>query len=105
MRYVLAVGFLLLAGCPPASPLVAPAPDAQDGAPPLALGPVGAAACAPACANLARLGCPEGQNATCEATCQHMQTIADMAPGCLADAGSVDAALACGSLGPHGCGR
>lgn len=61
--------------------------------------PVDAGTVAAACANLAKLGCPEG-GASCVATIQHASSVGvtDLKPACLAAAMSQAAARACGSV-------
>lgn len=55
---------------------------------------------ATACANLAKLGCPEGVDEACAATMQKAQEarLVDLKPACLAGAASVEAARSCGSV-------
>lgn len=97
----LALPTLLLA-CPPSPATVV---DAGDGsAPPPTATVVDSTSCAPACANLTKLGCPEGNppagvGAACITTCQKAQAGGfDMKPACLAAATSVAAVQACGSV-------
>lgn len=82
---------LALASC---KPIQSPPVDADADSP---------EACAPACANLRKLECLEGQpnarGTTCEQLCQRDQAreIASMLrPDCVADAGSREALHACG---------
>jgi hypothetical protein len=74
----------------------APTP-AQDASAPDA-GPMDA--CLAACLNLKALGCLGGDVATCADVCRKVQLagLTDLKPGCLADAGSRQAARACGSV-------
>jgi hypothetical protein len=53
-----------------------------------------------ACANLARLGCYEGQDASCIVMVQKAQDekITDLKPACLASASSVGEVVACGTV-------
>jgi len=90
----------LLAACAATTP--APAPRAE---PPTPLEPYGLEAgtpCGSACAALARLRCPESMpNASgesCVTICNRVQGsgIADLRPLCVAKAGDVAAARACG---------
>jgi hypothetical protein len=61
--------------------------------------PVDAGTITAACANLAKLGCPEG-GTSCVATIQHASSagVTDLKPACLAAATSQDAARACGTV-------
>jgi hypothetical protein len=107
MRCVIALGLGVFAlGCAKPLPVV-PAPDANDAQAVLEPArPIEASAdptgCAGACRNLARLGCPEGLRGNCEASCRHGQEITDFKTACLTQAGSVEAARRCGTLGPDG---
>ena len=116
---LLAIAFAACAGCPPPNPQppgpgdggpgdaaddsmpsppapVPPAPPAPVDAAP---GPSPQSDCARACANLVRLGCPEGstQGAGCTATCTKAQAeqLTDFKPACLAAAADVTALRAC----------
>lgn len=64
---------------------------------PEALG--GATPCAKACANFAKLGCPESaklpQGKTCVETCKSIASISSFDPDCVARAKSVDAVRKC----------
>ena len=62
--------------------------------------PVSTAGCAEACANLARLKCPEGLDVSCTASCLSAQAarLTDLKPACLASADSIEAARACGTV-------
>ena len=84
-------GFALGAGCTPSPGGTPPAVSTSASVPPA--DPVTAA-----CANLARLGCPEGKAAACVATMGHAQAanITPVNPACLAAASSPAAARACG---------
>jgi hypothetical protein len=79
-------------GCPP-DPVV-PEPELDAGL------DAKAPACVRACAQLAKIGCLEGADVACVATCQHAQDsrVTDMHPECLAAAGDKQAARACGSV-------
>lgn len=83
---IVLLGAFLFA-CPPA-PLPPPTLDAA--AP---------TTCAAACANLHRLGCPEGAP-TCEAVCAHVESeaLTDLYLGCLAGATNKAEARACNSV-------
>lgn len=100
---VAALLLLSLAACPP--PAVQPVVDASDGAPPDAAPPLAGDAadttgCADACANLARLRCPDGLEPNCVATCVHAQLsgLTDLHTACLARAVSLQAAIGCHSV-------
>jgi hypothetical protein len=56
--------------------------------------------CQTACANLDRLGCPEGKDPLCASTCVKVQSqgLTDVHPECLAAAASPEAARACGTV-------
>ena len=58
------------------------------------------AGCSEACANLVVLGCAEGSDPSCAATCQEAQDSGkiDLRPACLAAAKSVGEVLACGTV-------
>lgn len=97
---------VLVVGCP--SQPVAPPPepdvvvvDATPSLPPVfEAGPVGDVYSA-ACTRLAAIGCAEGGDvALCTRTLRLAASAsrADMRPACLADAGSKDAARACGTV-------
>lgn len=68
--------------------------------PPIPPGPSAAGNCQTACANLARLGCYEGQDATCTDVCTRAQDtgLTDLKPACLTAAATVEAARACGTI-------
>jgi hypothetical protein len=51
-----------------------------------------------ACANLARIGCPEGLDPTCAATIRRASRVLDVRAPCLAIATTPEAARACGSV-------
>ncbi|MCL2779616.1 MAG: hypothetical protein FWD73_16620 [Polyangiaceae bacterium] len=55
---------------------------------------------AKACANLRRLGCAEGNDDSCVATIEHVQSarITDLHPDCLAEASTKAEARACRSV-------
>ncbi len=57
-------------------------------------------ACASACANLGRLGCPEGLEGNCTTVCERAQAtkLTDLKPECLAGAGTPGEARACGTV-------
>jgi len=61
--------------------------------------PVTAATITAACANLAKLGCPEG-GSSCAATIEHVSSVGvtDLKPACLATATSQEDARACGTV-------
>ncbi len=108
----------LLAGCPapptPApdaapqptpAPSPAPAPSSVPDASPADASTTPAPAptadatgCTAACAALVTLQCPEGQDPSCVATCQHVQTakLTDIKPACIAASTSLSAVHACG---------
>lgn len=107
--HTLALFAALLLGCPP-SP-INPPPDANDGASPVPpttpdAGPVLFAdsgpptACTLACVNLNKLGCPEGLDPNCVNVCNHAQGqgVTNLKPDCLANATTVAAAKACGTV-------
>jgi hypothetical protein len=103
MRRLSIALLLLAAACARPLPPAPVPPDAADAARASDAMPPDPTGCTAACANLQRLGCPEGIAANCVATCQHGLQITNMNTACLAAAGSPDAARACGSLGPSGC--
>lgn len=117
MRRIVALA-LLAVGCVPPAP-VTPPPDAADAAlvsPPSSLLPLEGAApfvdpttasCSAACSNLYRLGCPEGVRLDCASNCVHAETIVDLKPRCLAEAGTVADVRRCGTLGGRdgGCAK
>ena len=85
---------LAFSGCPPTPP-VPPGPSpAADAA------PAPQTACQAACANLADLGCPEGKDQDCAATCQHAQDarLTDLKPEKLAAAKSIGEVMAVGTV-------
>lgn len=87
---------MVLAGCqPPPSPHPAPSFDASAA---IDAGPVDPA-CARGCAALRAIGCSEGAPA-CEGVCTRDQRAgyAEHRPDCLADAGTKEAARACGTV-------
>lgn len=91
---------LAVQACPPSpSP---PSPDASDAAPPppAPLGDASTATSAQACANLARLGCTEGQASNCAATLDHVAAtkLTKIDVPCLTAATSKAAAARCGSV-------
>jgi len=71
-----------------------PPPPPQEAAP--APDPTG---CAAACANIAKLGCPEG-NTSCVSACAHTQDsgVTDLKPACLAAAKTVADLQKCGTV-------
>lgn len=96
MRALVVVVAILALGCqtaPPAEPVYPPAPPF--------VGDVDAA-CASACSNLRRLGCPEGSGAisgeTCDRRCVVAMELRSMPLECWTRAESVVAAKSCGSL-------
>ncbi len=58
--------------------------------------------CARACANLAKLGCPEATitdgGLSCQQVCEHAVGLFDMKPGCLVDAKSRAQVIHCGTV-------
>lgn len=60
--------------------------------------PAPATVCGKACAHLAELGCSDGKAANCEAACISAPSshVAAFDPACIIDAGTLDAAKACG---------
>lgn len=94
----------LVAGC---KGPVAPGPDADASAPdaatPASMDAGPPTRCVAACANLRRLGCPEGEERDaggCGAVCGHAAASRsfDLKPDCLAKAATVDEARACGTV-------
>jgi hypothetical protein len=94
MRTLFAAALLaVIPACPPSpSP-----PDSGTDAGSL---DAGASVCALACANLSVLGCAEGLDASCVATCEHAQSthLTDLHPTCLVSARSKQEARACQSV-------
>lgn len=88
MKLSIIVALLVTLTACPRSPSP-PIPDASDAA---------ASNCAVACANLAALGCREGIDANCAATCQRSKALTDIKPDCLAAAITKESARACGSV-------
>jgi hypothetical protein len=78
---------VLCSGCPPTPP-VPPGPGPSPTP----------ATCAGACSTLRDLGCPEGLSADCQSTCETTSSRINYHLDCLAGAGSVAAAQACGSV-------
>lgn len=92
------VSFIALAaaGCSshPSPPPAAATPDASD---------AGGSICAAACARLDALGCPEAHppvGDSCVNVCNHTETtkVFDLKPACIANAQTVDAVHACGTV-------
>lgn len=81
---------LAWSACPQPLPPVPPVP-APDAAPSIYQA---------SCANLAKLGCPEGLAANCAAVFEQAQTarMADLKPACLTAATTQAAARGCGSV-------
>jgi len=91
-----AIAALALLACTPPH---APQPDASDAA---SLGDVAPnAVCVSACSNLAAIGCIEGADVNCVVACTKNATgapIAVMPAACWSDAGTKEAARACGGV-------
>jgi hypothetical protein len=89
------LGLVYLLGvtaCPQPLPPVPPGPGPADAAP--------STIAEATCTNLARLQCPEGLRPDCAAVVQKAidTRITDLKLGCLAEAQTVDAVRACGSV-------
>jgi hypothetical protein len=82
---LLSLAFLFFAACNASYP-VAPVPLLGDASPD---------DCRPACLNLVRLGCNEEASQGCYTSCQTATRLGVLDPGCIADAGTVDAVHAC----------
>lgn len=101
----------LAPACPP--PPVPPAPDVADAAPtppkdaapapPSDSGPPDD--CARACAKLFALGCPEGRDANCAASCRHAQSthLTELAPSCVASSSTPAGVRACAPAWKNAC--
>ena len=99
----------MLVGCPRNIPT--PIPDAGDASVSVDAGQGsdgGVVSCAAACANLVLLGCEEGKNAACAATCEHVHasSIIDFSPACVTAASDVASVRKCpGIICQYSSGR